>query len=337
MSVIAGGSILDSRSTLSREVVIPACEEGRWDEIGGRFAIFPFQPKQALWMSYDLTVGPEAYSIRWKRRVTVDTGNPLQIEPGETVLVLIDEYLVFGPSVAGLIIGKTSWMNSGVVQPTTRIDPTWFGRFPVPLTNHSTRVMRLSRGQPFCTCIINDVKPDLSRDRWMTRDRVPHLGSSSLNYEGLSMEQWEPCSPTAATRERLEGIPSRFGPPFDLVIAGLLQAKDTIIHDLQTKWGPEAIREMRQAVVEEQVRLSEAHSEELRRFHLAQVELLQKQLVETQGWSRRLTFMMVIVVLGWLAALVLIIVRLEYIREGVPAATPERPSLGPPPPVPPPK
>src|SRR5437899_2607645 len=128
------------------EDAVKICEEGRWHEMTSRIGIYPFRQERLGTVVYDLSVGSEAYCFRKGEKMAVSKEVPLRLEPGETVLVLTEEYLVVGPKHAGLVLARARIMGEGVAQTSARIDPTWYGRLHVALTNHTNALVRLRHG-----------------------------------------------------------------------------------------------------------------------------------------------------------------------------------------------
>lgn len=113
-----------------------------------RFLIDPFKPLNVTTFSYDLSIGEEIYSIR-KRGNSLFFENmkyedmkekEYPFEPGETIIVLTEEYIALPPQYSATIWPRFGLVSEGIFQSMVKIDPTWRGQLAVALTNFSPAI-----------------------------------------------------------------------------------------------------------------------------------------------------------------------------------------------------
>jgi len=175
--------------TSLKELVFPEekCEDAKkwfkkrdWDLISGRILIHPFKLKNLGPFSYDLCVSYEAFSLTEKRKISIGEKKEVSIEPDDVFLVLTQEYIGLPPDFAGSVMPRFSFVRKGILQSMTKIDPTWFGKIAVAITNRSREPFQLTQGHPFCTLVIHRLDKPCSRVL-NSRD-TPALGKESIEY-----------------------------------------------------------------------------------------------------------------------------------------------------------
>lgn len=151
-----------------------------WASINGKILILPFDINNLGPFNYDLCVGEEAFAIRTQKRISISKERGAFIEPNDIFLVLTQEYLGLPREFAAYIMPRFCFVREGIIQSMTKIDPTWFGRIAVAITNLSNSSFKLRRGQAFCTLIIQRL--DQPSSKVLDPGKVPALGKESIDY-----------------------------------------------------------------------------------------------------------------------------------------------------------
>jgi len=155
-------------------------EKGDWGSINGKILIYPFDIKNSGAFSYDLCVGDEAFALTTRQKISIGEERGVIIEPGDVLLVLTQEYIGLPRAFAGSVMPRFSFVREGIIQSMTKIDPTWFGKIVVAITNHSRKPFKLTKGHPFCTLIIHRLDKPCSRI--LNSHDTPGLGKESIEH-----------------------------------------------------------------------------------------------------------------------------------------------------------
>ncbi|MBA7501435.1 dCTP deaminase, dUMP-forming [subsurface metagenome] len=155
-------------------------ENRDWGSINGRILIYPFDIKNLGPFSYDLCVGNEAFTLRTKRKISIDEKKEVIIEPSDVFLILTQEYIGLPCDFAGSVMPRFSFVREGIIQSMTKIDPTWHGKIVVAIVNHSRNPFQLKKGQPFCTLVIHRLDKPCSRI--LNSQDTRELGKESIEY-----------------------------------------------------------------------------------------------------------------------------------------------------------
>jgi deoxycytidine triphosphate deaminase len=285
MPFLTGSQLKGRLLEMPYKDAVSLCEGGRWADLGDQLGIYPFKEENLGTVVYDLTVGHEAYSLRKGEKQVLSGEHPLKIEPGETVLVLTHEYLIFTPKHCGLVLTRVRIMGEGLSQTSGRIDPTWYGRLYVSLTNNTRSVITLRQGEVFCTVAFAELAEPIPKELHLTRKTVPFLGQTALEYVPSHAAPWRPAKPGAVMLDDLDGTVDLFGPPFDIVRGAIHRVKQDIIDWMEQRWAPNALRELRSLIWKEEV------------------EILKRSLEEQGRQTHQLLVALILLVIGWLVAL----------------------------------
>jgi len=223
-----------------------------WDKIGERVLLCPFHADKLGPLSYDLSVGDEAYSIRRGTRIDITKEKELVIEPGETILILTTEYVGLPRTIFGKIDMRARVVFEGILASSTKVDPTWYGKLIIGVTNHSKDSIKLRRGESFCSLILFELSKPC--DKILTTDMIPFLGQESIIYQPLHVTPWTPKRSDTVTKEDLDQMVSIFGPPLDIARGMFDLLKKDTRDFVEHEWGPHVLREL------EHVATSKAYS-----------------------------------------------------------------------------
>ena len=155
-------------------------EKRNWDSINGKILIHPFEAKNLGSFSYDLCVGNEVFALGTQQRIPIGKEKGVFIEPDDTFLVLTQEYIGLPREFAASVKPRFCFVRKGIIQSMTKIDPTWFGKIVVAITNHSKNRFQLKKGEAFCTLIIHRLDKPCSKA--LNSSDTPALGKESIEY-----------------------------------------------------------------------------------------------------------------------------------------------------------
>jgi deoxycytidine triphosphate deaminase len=293
--------LLSGQLIKNRLIQVPAdearakCEASKFDELGGGIGIYPFEEGSLGGMSYDLRVGEEAFSLRRGSKQRVSADSPLRIEPGESVIILTQEFVILSTKHAALCVSKARIMNEGVSQSSAKVDPTWFGKLMVPVTNNTKGILTLRYREPFCTLLFFELDQPVGREGYLNRREIPFLGQESLEYEPRHSAVWRPLAPEKVREQELDEAVSLFGPPFDTVRGVVHQGLQKVIKYMEEQWSPGALRDLKYA-------LWQAEIDDLKRGRDEELRLI-------KGIFVSMILAVFLAVVGWIAAVVLLFAR----------------------------
>ncbi len=191
-------------------------EKGQWDKIGSKILIDPFKTQAVGVCSYDLSVGEEYRSLRDPRNTKkLEEGESICIGPGETVLILTEQYICLPKNVVSIIVPRARWIFEGTSICATRVDPTWYGKLLVGFTNLAKNPVELYRQKQFCTCYFMETS---ETDIALTKDKVPFLGRTKIGEIEFSHALEQKLRPTdKITQDDIEKVVDLYGWPWDVV------------------------------------------------------------------------------------------------------------------------
>lgn len=224
-------------------------KKGEWGKIGNKILIHPFDRDMVGPFSYDLTIGDEAKLLRTGEEINVKKEKKLRINPGDTVLVLTQEYVGLSRKISGIVEPRARLLFNGLTISATKVDPTWYGKLGVTIRNNSSTVQALPHSTSFCTLIFSEL--DRQVEKVLTIDRVPFLGQESLVSGPTHTIRWIPKRAESVSEEDLDKVVNEFGPPFD-VIRGMYPLLMKKIRDfIEKEWGPHILRAYRHEATSE--------------------------------------------------------------------------------------
>jgi len=295
MSFLSGQSIRKALLPYSFEDAKAKCEADNIESLGEGVGIYPFRDSSLGSMSYDLTVGEEARSLRKAVKVIINRDSPLTIEPGETVLILTHEYIVLSPGLAAMCVSRARIMNEGVSQNSAKVDPTWYGKLIVPLTNNSKRILTLNYLEPFCALLFLRLDEPIARNAFLNRKELRFLGQTTLEYVPPHAVVWEPVPPNKVKDEDVDRAVDLFGSPFDIIRGAVHQSRERIIKYMEEEWSVSALRDLKYSLWQEEIEALKKGRDEERRF--------------IKGIFVSMIVAVFLAVLGWIAAIVFLIVK----------------------------
>jgi deoxycytidine triphosphate deaminase len=292
MSFLNGQSVRKLLLPFSFEEAQQKCETDQIEALGDGIGIYPFREGSLSCMSYDLTVGGEAYSLRKARKVKIDRDSPLSIDPGETVLILTHEYLVLSARYAALCVSRARIMNEGVSQTSAKVDPTWFGKLIVPLTNNTKRVLVLTHLQPFCALLFLRLDDAVARISFLNRKELPFLGQTTLEYSPTHATVWQPLSPDKVKDADVDDMVELFGSPFDVLRGAIHQGRERIIKYMEEQWSPSALRDIKYSLWEQEIdALKKGRDKELRFIKSIFASMVVAVLLAVLGWIGAIVYL----------------------------------------------
>lgn len=168
----AGGGMLSSKDFADWHVepehethYLRAFEKREWStkidgekRAGDMFLIKAYRPLNVTPFSYDLTIGKEAYSLRTASKESLFKDTPYELQPGETIIILTEEYLALPNSYSATVWPRFGMVSEGIFQSMVKIDPTWRGHLAIAMTNVSPATYPVRRGKGFGTLILYQLK-----------------------------------------------------------------------------------------------------------------------------------------------------------------------------------
>jgi dCTP deaminase len=140
---------------------------------GSRLLIRSFDTAQlagdAANLSYDLRVGAEYKDHRdgWIGRMTATEDIPLRpgdaetehitLHPGDAVIIETEESVHMPAAMFGYIVPRVRWLQQGISNTLSKIDPGYNGRLLITLFNLGRNKVDIPRLERFCSLVIHDV------------------------------------------------------------------------------------------------------------------------------------------------------------------------------------
>lgn len=136
-----------------------------------RFVITNYHEVNVTPFSYDLSLGEQVFSIQKPSvPVVLEEGKPYVMERGETVVVITDELVAIPHAYSATIWPRFNMVKQGVFQSMVKIDPTWYGKLAVAISNLSPATVELKRGEAFATLLLYELSKPSDVDLWTLKD-----------------------------------------------------------------------------------------------------------------------------------------------------------------------
>jgi deoxycytidine triphosphate deaminase len=137
-----------------------------------KFVIKDYNELNLTPFSYDLSIGHQVFSIQRPdpRVMPITEEHPYRMEPGETVLVITREYIALPPCYSATVWPRFKMVRSGIFQSMVKIDPTWYGKLAVAMSNLSPATLTIKRDEPFGTLVLYELSKPADVDLWKNDD-----------------------------------------------------------------------------------------------------------------------------------------------------------------------
>lgn len=142
------------------------------EDLKKKFIITDYNELNLTPFSYDLSIGEEVFSIQKpEQKVSeVDTTKGYSLEPGETVVVITRELIAIPHAYSATVWPRFGMVLLGVFQSMVKIDPTWYGKIAVAMTNLSPGTVKLIPGKAFATLLLYELSKPTDVDLWKHED-----------------------------------------------------------------------------------------------------------------------------------------------------------------------
>jgi len=223
--------------------------KSQWDKIGSKILIDPFKIQAIGACSYDLSVGEEYRSLRDPRNnKPLKEGGNIRIGPGESVLILTEEYICLPKNVLAMIVPRARWIFEGTSICTTRIDPTWYGKLLIGFTNLAKNPVELYRQEAFCTCHFMETS---ETETVLTKDKVHFLGRTNIGRIDFSHATEQKLLPLdKVNRDDIEKIVDLYGWPWDVVRGMFALTLKEVTEYIEREVAPNIVEDATSAAIE---------------------------------------------------------------------------------------
>lgn len=196
--------------------------------------------------TYTLRTGNQY--IKLKNPDDVIEADKITIEPGETVFILTKEYLALPKDVTGFVVPKARWIFEGLVTNATRVDPTWYGKLQIAVTNVSKDVITIPENEGLWNIyFIESYKVDKELNRAMS----PALGRENLSPLRTSYHRSQKLLlPERVTFEDLNEVVETYGKPWDVVRGIVNLTKNEVTKYVDYEKAPNIVEEAKKEAYE---------------------------------------------------------------------------------------
>lgn len=203
-------------------------ENSEWEKIGNKIVIDPFKADAMSPCCYDFCIGEEYISLRdpYNTR-SLKEGEPFIVNPGETALVLTEEYVCLPRNIMAMVVPSARWIFEGTAIYSSRIEPTWHGKLLIAVTNLGKQPIAFTRRRKFCTCYFMDTS---ETEAVLSKKEVPHLGRTHAEVEFTHTRPQELLPPDKVDQTHIEKVVTLYGWPWD-VVRGMFVLHQKLLKD----------------------------------------------------------------------------------------------------------
>lgn len=183
-------------------------------------------------------------------------------------------------------------MNEGVSQAPAKVDPTWYGKLIVPLTNNTKRNLALRHLEPFCALLFMRLDEPIPKDLFLQRRELPFLGQTTLEYVPPHAAVWDAVAPEKVKEGDIDDVVNLFGPPFDVIRGAIHQGRERVIKYMEEQWSPSALRDLKYSLWEQEIdALKKGREAEFRLMKGILISMLVTVLLAVLGWIGTVVFL----------------------------------------------
>ncbi len=120
-------------------------------QLGKNIYIYPFKEENLKGASYNLTASAMAWSITDRDNIVED--KKIKIKPHDTGLIYTNEIVCITKTIAGTFHSRVNNVSHGCGHIGTTLNPGWFGRLLISITNHTDKTIDIDVNSSFVTLI----------------------------------------------------------------------------------------------------------------------------------------------------------------------------------------
>lgn len=141
----------------------------------------------------DLTVGGDGVNLTSGQEVSFDSGDVMEIRPGDFVNIQTAEELTLEDTDFGFVFAKVSLTQKGFTSFGSKIDPGYRGKLLLSFANNGHNIVTIRKGQSICMVSIL-VSENSSGYSYTPKPQTPQLSRSivtmSLDAEPEEVEEY---------------------------------------------------------------------------------------------------------------------------------------------------
>jgi len=124
-----------------------------------------FEEESLTAVGYDLRIGGKGFSWKKHQDFAIARGNPLRIEPYDTVVVETYESIRLSKNISGTLHATaTLTLRRGLSHISTTVDPGWTGKLLISLHNNLDTAVELNFKDIFCTICLYQLQSKARKD-----------------------------------------------------------------------------------------------------------------------------------------------------------------------------
>ena len=140
--------ILSSQSIRLHNLVTPCEDRGVFRGMSYGLSACGYDVRADL-----MHIGDPLVNSGVRRTVTTPDGPGVLLEPGQSILVPLDEYFQLPPNVAGLVKDKSTWARRGLLVNQAVLEPGWSGHGTVRVVNVGTEDLSIIDREPIAQVV----------------------------------------------------------------------------------------------------------------------------------------------------------------------------------------